>query len=174
MTVRRSFQRNDETVAVAAERLAGDHWRVHVGEEVYEFRVASLGDGGVRLVPVGDEARPACVAYGATAGKAFMVRLGGHTHLLQPPEGRRAAGSAGDGSVRAPMTGTVLELCCNEGDLVTEDQVLVVLSAMKMEHKLTAGVAGVVRSVAVAAGDTVDQDAVMVEVEAESDADAAD
>jgi biotin carboxyl carrier protein len=36
---------------------------------------------------------------------------------------------------------------------------------MKMEHKLLAGIDGVVRTVAAAAGDSVEQGAVIVEVE---------
>ena len=43
---------------------------------------------------------------------------------------------------------------------------LVVLSAMKMEHKLTAGIAGVVRRVVASEGGTYDQGVVLVEVEA--------
>jgi len=168
VSLRRSFVRDGEGVPVAAERVAGDHWRVRVGEQVYEYRVAPLGDGGVRIVPVGAHAEPACVAYGTAAGKAFMVRVGGRTHTLHPPESRSVSSSTGaDGSVRAPMSGTVLELCCLQGDVVTADQILVVLSAMKMEHKLSAGIAGTVRSVAVTVGATVEQDAVLVEVEAD-------
>jgi biotin carboxyl carrier protein len=67
-----------------------------------------------------------------------------------------------DGTVRAPMTGTVLEIMCKPGDMVEADQTLVVVSAMKMEHKLSAGVAGTVQSVATENGATVDQGAELV------------
>ena len=79
-----------------------------------------------------------------------MVRVDGRTWTLEAPAARRggAGGSGGDGVVRAPMTGTVLEVACKPGDVVEAKQTLVVVSAMKMEHKLTAGVAGVVRKVA--------------------------
>lgn len=169
MTLRRTFLRDGEEVPVAAERVGGDHWRVRVGAHAYEFRVAPLGDGGVRIVPVGAEAEPACVAYGVAAGKAFMVRVGGRTHTLHPPEARRAGRAAGDGTVRAPMTGTVLDVACRPGDAVAADQVLVVLSAMKMEHRLTAGAAGVVRAVAAEPGAAVEMGAVLVEVDLEGD-----
>jgi geranyl-CoA carboxylase alpha subunit len=166
VSLKRTFVRDGEPVTVEAEPVGGDHWRVRVGDRSYEFRVAPLGDGGVRLVPVGAEAAPACVAYGVPAGKAFMVRVGGRTFTLEAPDGRPRGGHRmADGAVRAPMTGTVLGVSCREGDAVEADQTLVVLSAMKMEHKLTAGVAGVVRRVAADVGATVDQGDLLVEVE---------
>jgi biotin carboxyl carrier protein len=63
------------------------------------------------------------------------------------------------------MTGTVLEVLCSPGDVVEADQTLVVVSAMKMEHKLAAGVAGTVRSVAIDKDATVDQGAELVVVD---------
>jgi biotin carboxyl carrier protein len=59
----------------------------------------------------------------------------------------------------------VLDVAGAPGDTVTADQTLVVVSAMKMEHKLTAGLPGVVASVAAKKGATVDQGAVLVVVE---------
>jgi biotin carboxyl carrier protein len=64
------------------------------------------------------------------------------------------------------MTGTVLEVACKPGDVVAADQTLVVVSAMKMEHKLTAGVAGTVQKVVAQKGGTVDQGAELVVVAA--------
>ncbi len=163
MKLKKDFVVGDAAVTVAAESLGGDRWRVRIGERVLEFTAAALGDGGVRLVPNGSDR--AQVAYGAPAGKQFMVRVAGRTHTLAAPSGRGGGRGAGaDGSVIAPMTGTVLEVNCKPGDRVAEDQTLVVLSAMKMEHKLIAGVAGTVEKVAATKGGTVDQGAVLVVV----------
>jgi biotin carboxyl carrier protein len=68
------------------------------------------------------------------------------------------------------MTGTVLDVACKPGDVVAADQTLVVVSAMKMEHKLAAGVAGIVRKVAATKGGTVDQGAELVVVEPNKEA----
>ena len=167
MSFKKTWIRDGEPVAVTAERVAGDHWRVRVGDRVHEFRASALGDGGIRMVMVGADAQPACTAYGAQAGKAYMVRVAGRTTTLQEPQTGRARGGAsgGDGVVRAPMTGTVLAVSCKPGDEVLADQTLVVVTAMKMEHKLTAGIAGVVKRVDAAIGQTVDQGAALVEVE---------
>lgn len=166
MKITREFVRDGKTVAVTAEFLADDCWRVRIGDAVHEYHAKALGDGGLRLQPVGEAVDRAFVAYGAAAGKAFMVRVDGQTHLLAAPASRRGGGGGGaDGKVRAPMTGTVLDVLCQPGDLVAADQPLVVVSAMKMEHKLTAGIAGTVRSVAAKKGGTVDQGAELVIVD---------
>lgn len=166
MKITREFVRDGKTVAVTAESIGGDRWRVRVGQAVHEYHAQAIGDGGLRLQTVGEAAESAFVAYGAPAGKAFMVRVDGHTHTLAGPAARRGSGGAGsDGTVRAPMTGTVLDVSCKPGDTVTADQTLVVVSAMKMEHKLTAGLAGVVQRVAARKGGTVEQGAELVVVE---------
>lgn len=169
MKISREFVRDGKPVKVTAELLEGDRWRVRVGDAVHEYRAQPLGDGGVRIATAETGAARAFVAFGAPSGKAFMVRSDGHTHTLEAPA-RRGAGGGGtsDGTVRAPMTGTVLDVSCQPGDMVAADQTLVVVSAMKMEHKLTAGVAGTVRKVNANKGTTVDQGAVLVVVEPET------
>lgn len=163
MKLKKDFVVGDATVSVAAESLDGDRWRVLIGDRVHEFTATALGDGGVRLVPQGSDR--ALVAFGVPVGKQFMVRVAGRTHTLAAPSGRGGGRGAGaDGSVIAPMTGTVLDVLCKVGDRVAEDQTLVVLSAMKMEHKLIAGVAGTVAKVDVQKSGTVEQGAVLVVV----------
>lgn len=166
MKISREYLCDGKSVAVSAEWIEGDRWRVRVGEQVYEYHAVALGDGGVWLAPVGQEFERSFVAYGAPAGKEYMVRVNGRTHTLASPGPRRGRGAPGaDGTIRAPMSGTVLDVHCKSGDNVAADQTLVVLSAMKMEHKLTAGLTGVVQSVAARKGGTVDQGAVLVVVE---------
>ncbi|MDO8349452.1 MAG: biotin/lipoyl-containing protein, partial [Planctomycetota bacterium] len=160
MKISKEYVRDGKTVAVSAEHVDGDRWRVRVGEATYEYHATALGDGGIRLAPVGQEFERSFTAYGAPAGKQFMVRVNGRTHTLASPAARAAgAGRGADGTIRAPMTGTVLDVSCKPGDVVEPDQTLVVLSAMKMEHKLCAGLAGVVQSVAAKKGGTVEQGA---------------
>ncbi|MBX3464513.1 MAG: hypothetical protein KF830_15195 [Planctomycetes bacterium] len=170
MKIRREYVRGGKPVAVTAELVDGDRWRVRVGEAAYEFTAQALGDGGIKLAPVGQEFERSFVAHGVAAGSDYMVRVNGRTHRLTAPAGRQASSGAADGTVRAPMTGTVLDVRCKPGDRVAADQTLVVVSAMKMEHKLVAGVAGVVQSVGAKAGGTVDQGAVLVVVEPEATA----
>ncbi len=63
--------------------------------------------------------------------------------------------SAGLTAQRAPLQGTIISVDVREGDPVHSGQTLFVMEAMKMEHVLAAEVSGIVRRVAVAAGDAV-------------------
>jgi biotin carboxyl carrier protein len=165
MKISKEYLRDGKAVPVSAEHLDGDRWLVRVGLHTYEYHAVALGDGGIKLAPVGEEFERSFVAYGAAAGKEFMVRVNGRTHTLAAPASKRGGGgAAADGTIRAPMTGTVLDVLCKPGDVVAADQTLVVLSAMKMEHKLTAGIAGTVEVVSAKAGGTVDQGAALVVV----------
>lgn len=70
--------------------------------------------------------------------------------------------AAGTVSVKAPMPGNILKVNFKAGDSVKKGDVLVVLEAMKMENDVCAPQDGVVASVEVAQGTTVDTDALLV------------
>ena len=62
------------------------------------------------------------------------------------------------------MTGRVVEVPVTVGDLVSAGTTLVVLEAMKMEHRLEAQADGEVQEVRVEAGQMVEPDEVLVVV----------
>ena len=70
--------------------------------------------------------------------------------------------AAGGVSVKAPMPGNILKVNCKAGDSVKKGDVLIVLEAMKMENDVCAPQDGVVASVEVAQGATVETDALLV------------
>ncbi len=76
----------------------------------------------------------------------------------------RSGSGAGDGTVTSPMPGTVTVVEVTLDQQVEAGQRLVVVEAMKMEHVLTAPVAGVVTALPATAGATVALDAPLVTV----------
>ena len=70
------------------------------------------------------------------------------------------------GSIVAPMPGTIVKVAVAAGDPVGERDLLVVLEAMKMEHRIEATRDGVVRTVNVEPGAVVRGGATLVELEA--------
>ena len=66
-----------------------------------------------------------------------------------------AIGPAGTDPVEAPLQGTIVSIDVVDGQAVAAGQQVAVMEAMKMEHVVTAPVAGYVRAVGVNAGDTV-------------------
>jgi 3-methylcrotonyl-CoA carboxylase alpha subunit len=101
-----------------------------------------------------DGVAPATDARVFAAGlDAYVVRHGRQTRVRIKDFSAPAAGaSGGDGVVKAPMHGKVLELLAQVGDSVAPKQRLAVIEAMKMEHTLRAPFAGKVMQVAVAIG----------------------
>ncbi|WP_197520973.1 acetyl/propionyl/methylcrotonyl-CoA carboxylase subunit alpha [Bradyrhizobium icense] len=77
-----------------------------------------------------------------------------------------AAGSGGDGKVRAAMNGRVVAVLVTPGEQVTAGQPVMTLEAMKMEHVHTAGVAGTVSAIDVAEGEQVTTGRIVVEIAA--------
>ena len=75
-----------------------------------------------------------------------------------------AAVAAGS-NPQAPVPGTVTTVLVAPGDVVTAGQTLVILEAMKMEHRITAAHDGVVEHVLVTPGQSVDAHQVLVEVQ---------
>ncbi|AFK56195.1 acetyl-CoA carboxylase family protein [Tistrella mobilis] len=71
----------------------------------------------------------------------------------------------GTEAVAAPMTGRVVAIEVTPGDVVRPGTVVAVIEAMKMEHTITAGRAGIVRALAVAVDETVygDQPVLFIE-----------
>jgi biotin carboxyl carrier protein len=78
------------------------------------------------------------------------------------PTAPKATGAAGAVSVKAPMPGNIMKVNCKAGASVKKGDVLIVLEAMKMENDICAPQDGVVASVEVAQGATVETDAVLV------------
>ncbi len=79
----------------------------------------------------------------------------------------RAAGSTGHrtSEVRAPMPGLVVAVQVEEAARVAAGQGVVVIEAMKMENEIVAPASGIVRGVAVAAGDAVERNTLVCRIE---------
>lgn len=67
--------------------------------------------------------------------------------------------------VRSEMTANVWKVLVAEGDEVSDGDTLVILESMKMEIPVVAESDGVVTSVVVSEGDTIDEDALIAVIE---------
>ncbi len=105
------------------------------------------------------------------SGDAFNVHLAGQTwpfEFAAPPSRNEAAGrhsALGDARVSAPMPGKIVKIAVRSGDAVEEHALLVVLEAMKMEHRIESAAASTVKTVLVEEGQIVSAGAPLVELE---------
>ena len=97
-------------------------------------------------------------AVATKVGDVWWVHVNGHTMQFEVIE-PGASSSDDEGGLSAPMPGKVLEVHVSEGQSVKSGDVLMVMEAMKMEHKIVASSDGKVESIHFKEGDQVPQGA---------------
>ncbi|MGL5702542.1 MAG: biotin/lipoyl-containing protein [Cetobacterium sp.] len=113
-------------------------YKVKIGEKVYEVEVESVKEiNGTISTPAPTSSTPAPVAS-ALAGDSTKVE--------------------------APMQGLVVSVDVTVGANVKVGDTLLVLEAMKMENPIVSPVNGVIQSITVNKGDTVDGGTVVVTI----------
>lgn len=68
-------------------------------------------------------------------------------------------------SIKAPMPGLILEIAVQVGQQVSENDNLLILSAMKMENSLLSPREGLIKAISVKVGDAVDKGQLLIEFE---------
>ncbi len=94
----------------------------------------------------------------------WWLNLPPRAHLYLP-EGDGHSTAESSGEVHAPMPGKVIDVFVAVGDVVEKGSRLLILGAMKIEHTMKAGRAGIVRAVHAVADSQVGDKALLVEIE---------
>ena len=125
----------------------------------------AYGKNGAEVTVVGEKPATDASVFEAL-DDVYVVRRGRQTRVrLQDVSIEAAATGGGDGVIKAPMHGRLLELFVRPGDAVAGGQRLGVIEAMKMEHTLRAPFAGIVASMNAAAGEQVVEGAEIMVIE---------
>ncbi|MFY9859096.1 MAG: biotin/lipoyl-containing protein, partial [Candidatus Cybelea sp.] len=158
------LQHDDSRIELTADAQAAGSWRLSgdISGELITHRRGDAVQAAFDGVPV--------------AGKftyqpnRFTVHHDGQTWgftLAAPPDVMAAAShhaAAGGASVVAPMPGKIVKVAVSDGERVEEHALLVVLEAMKMEHRIAASAGATVKSVLVKEGQIVTAGAPLVEL----------
>jgi 3-methylcrotonyl-CoA carboxylase alpha subunit len=148
----------DTTAAPGSWHLSGDFAGELCAERLGDA-VRARFDGGETLTgAAGRDADGVAVHFD---GRAYAFRF------ADPPalgSAIAAGGGSGDGRVVAPMPGKIVKIAVREGDAVEERALLIVLEAMKMEHRIEASVEAKVKSILVKEGEIVPGGAPLVEL----------
>jgi len=124
---------------------------VTIGHRTWSADVRALPDGALRIALDGLSRR---YVAAVTDDAVWIARDGHHLEARTERTARSSAGAV-EGSLEAPMPGTVLLVNVANGDTVKEGDVLVVLESMKMELSIAAPHDGVVAELDLAVGDKV-------------------
>jgi biotin carboxyl carrier protein len=128
----------------------------------YDLQVLEIQPGQLSLM---FEGRPVTLYWANTSGKKF-ISMRGCTYVLEKPapaRGKRGEEDA-ENIVRAPMPAQVRAVYVSTGEEVSKGANLLLLEAMKMEIRVQAPQDGVVTSVPVSAGQSVNRDQALVEI----------
>lgn len=161
------FQHGDETFTVKLTPAGRDRYRVHAQDdtldEEHEVLLIAAEEHALTLRLDGHQQR---ITIASADGERYWVDTPDGTIWLDwlsplPKPGQRAEAT---GSLHAPMPGQVIQVNVSPGDSVQQGAVLMIVEAMKMEHRIEAPYDGVVEQVHYQAGDSVPQDAVLLEL----------
>ena len=103
-------------------------------------------------------------AHVAKVRDKWWIHYNGDIFTISELERGAKSSIKAEGGLSAPMPGTVLDVMVREGQRVREGQPLIIIEAMKMEHRILAPKAGEVISINFNQGERVDMGAVLVEL----------
>tara|TARA_B100001996_G_scaffold336231_1_gene287366 strand:+ start:2715 stop:3209 length:495 start_codon:yes stop_codon:yes gene_type:complete len=94
----------------------------------------------------------------------WWVHINGKILTFTSADSRKAGNKITQGSLQAPMPGTILDVHVSVGQTIEEGQSLLVMEAMKMEHKITAPFSGTVEKINCNKDQKVDRGFVLIEL----------
>ena len=101
------------------------------------------------------DGRRSALAISSVGARRLVHCEFGDVELLELPRFAVAGPAQAGGALKAPMPGRVLAISVAPGESVVRGQLLMVLEAMKMEHRITAPADGIVQAIRVAEGEQV-------------------
>ena len=160
---RTKFRHGDEEIAVSYRSQRDGTFKVTLGEnEPRTVTVFSAEDGQVDLEIDGHRLQ---LAITNTEDRWLIHGTDFDVELTELPRLPLPGLLEVKGGLTAPMPGNVLTTHVRQGEEVREGQLLLILEAMKMQHRITAPFDGSVKELHVSEGEQVDNGALLVMLE---------
>lgn len=99
-------------------------------------------------------------------GDHVEVKIKDEEQLLLEKLGFTTAQSDLQGIITAPMPGKILDITVSEGDEVEKGEAILILEAMKMENELKSTITGIVHTIHVKTGESVEKNQILLEIKA--------
>ncbi|MBL8157552.1 MAG: biotin/lipoyl-binding protein [Anaerolineae bacterium] len=161
--IRETFSQGKQRIEVLLKPAGLGRYEARIGEQTYTVQVYGYENGELQL-DVNGLRQTATVLPGT--GQVWWVQMGSKSYDLtwNPALPEASQTVASEGSLHAPMPGQIRAVLVEVGQQVQTGDVLMVLEAMKMEHRIKAPYAGVIGAVHFSVGQTVQADAVLLEL----------
>jgi biotin carboxyl carrier protein len=115
----------------------------------------------VEVEVLDDHVSPPALSSPASASSIVMPAM----PVSLPQDPVPTPSSSSERAVKAPIVGTIIQVKVVPGDIVTVNQVVLVMEAMKMETNVASPFAGKVKAVCTAAGEAVKAGQMLIELE---------
>jgi biotin carboxyl carrier protein len=158
------IEKNTRRVSVEKKEKG---WVFREGDSFFEADIRPISENAVSVLLEGRS----YVAWIVRNKGEKWIFLEGRQYLVQEPGGgasfqeREEKAHEGPLRIKAPMPGKVIKVDVTEGDEVRKNQTLAIVEAMKMENEIKSSIEAVVKNVYVKAGDLVDSEKPLIELE---------
>ncbi len=118
-------------------RQTGSEFKLTIGEDNYEGEFSRKNNGMVQLFMENNR----LIGFSERNGNEIYVHINGINYFIKRESGTVKDASfeeESDDTVLSPITGKLLDKKVKNGDSVRKGEVIVILEAMKMEHRLKA------------------------------------
>ena len=156
-----AFEFNGEDYDVKCDLIADQEYRVVISGTQFDVRVVLIEENFVDIEV--DSRRVRCNLY-HDENTWYVHTSSGHLEVRNRPLFSLQDVTHRTGNLSAPMPGKVLTLEVEGNTQVKSGELLLVLEAMKMEHRIVAPYDGVVSAIHVSVGDIVEKDVLLVEM----------
>ena len=154
-----SFKCGDDEIDLAYRLHRDGRFRLHCDDQEHIIEAYDCGAG---IVDLDNNGRRLQFTVKADGNNWLVHSIAGDLVLEQQARFPDTGLDANTGGLTAPMPGSVLATEVDAGAAVAKGDLLLIMEAMKMEHRITAPRDGVVEMVHVAVGDQVDNGQLLV------------
>jgi len=161
----------DREATVTLLSVNGDKIEVAIDDRIYDLDIVMVERGVYSILYRGESFNIELIE--ADSAKHYTVNTykGSYDVELIDSESRYmknrndSIGGDASGKISSPMPGKVVSIPVSVGDEVAKDDVIIVISAMKMESDYKSPIDGVVKEIFVEEGDTVNSNQLLVVIE---------
>lgn len=162
--IKHSFKYGDtiQTVLLTPQKTG---YTAQIGDNTHEVTVKRDGDSWL----LGVDGHRQTITTITADEITWWIHADGQSYRLdwQDPLPVPQKDAHVEGSLRAPMPGQVIKIEVESGQHVQQGAVLMILEAMKMEHRIIAPYDGVVSAIRFSVGQSVQADAILLELHTE-------